>query len=135
MTRTRRNAQVRKTLISSRDLRTFGVDEERGIRGQMQRGCRRDNSSVPVNQDRNTRQRVRNTSPSPEPHFLPTGSAKRTRVSLLCLEAAAFLGGRSLRKIERLGGRGDTAESPGTFPTAENEGKCERTFDSVRELR
>jgi len=40
---------VQRTLVSSRNLHTFGVDEGDKIRGQTQRGRRRDNSSVPVN--------------------------------------------------------------------------------------
>jgi hypothetical protein len=49
-------------------------------------------------------------------------SAKQTRVNLLCLEAVAFLEGVvHFGRLEDSGVAGDSAESPGTFPTAERE--------------
>lgn len=115
--RCRRRSYLRVTSVP------FGADEGHRIRGRSQREQRQDNSSVPVNQERNTRQRVGHTLPSPEPHFLPTRSVKRTRVNLLCLEAVAFLwrGGVHFGRLGKTRGSRDSAESPGTFPTAEGE--------------
>jgi len=78
-------------------------------------------SIKPGTQDRESR----NRSASPEPHFLALEEREANYNEPAVLRSGRFpLWGRSLRKWEkRLEGREDTAESPGTFPTAEREGK------------